>query len=99
MMLSIFVILFIALIAYIHYVQGLLGGLISAVLAILSAMLALSYYEGMAHSLSGGKYNDASQGFCLVALFTLIYLVGRVLIDKMIPGNLRLPNTIDRVGG
>ena len=55
MILSIVLILFVGLIAYLHYVQGLLNGLISVVLAVVAAMLALSFYEPVADSMSGGQ--------------------------------------------
>src|SRR4051812_33781152 len=98
MTLSIIVILIIGLTAYLHYVQGLLSGLISAVLALLATGIAMGYYEPMAEWLSGGKRNDQSQGYCLIGLFTLTYLVGRILFDKFIPGNVRMPFIADKVG-
>ena len=37
---------------------------------------------------------------CCASLFaTLVYIILRVLIDKMVPGNLRIPVMVDRVGG
>src|SRR5687768_6561586 len=99
MIFSIIIILAIGLVAYLHYVQGLLTGLISAVLAIFAAMMALAYYEPMAEAMSGGKFNDASQGVCLLAIFALVYLIGRVVFDKFVPGNVRLPHLFDAIGG
>src|SRR5690242_19808645 len=34
-----------------------------------------------------------------IGLFTLIYVILRTVLDKVIPGNIRLPNLVDRVGG
>src|SRR3954471_4850561 len=99
MILSVLIILFVGLIAYFHYVQGFLSGLISAVLAVTCAALAMSFYEPVANSLSGGKFSDQSQGVCLVAIFALSYLVLRVIFDKLVPGNVRIPHIMDGVGG
>ena len=99
MILSIVVILFVGLIAYIHYVQGLLSGVISAVLAVVAAMMAISYYEPLSDMMNGGKFSDQSHGICLIGIFALTYLIGRVIFDAVIPGNVRMPHIVDSVGG
>src|SRR4051794_5355662 len=99
MILNIVVILLVALVAYLHFVQGLLTGLISVVLGVLAAVLAMNYFESMAEWLSGGKHNDEAQGLCLISLFALIYLVGRIVFDRFTPGNVRLPFLLDKIGG
>src|SRR5437764_3803179 len=99
MILSIVTLILVGLIAYFHYLQGLLSGLISAVLALVAAAVAITFYEPLAEMLSGGKFNDTAQGICLIALFAVVYLVGRLLFDKLVPGNIRLPHIVDGVGG
>ncbi|HEY7115659.1 MAG TPA: CvpA family protein [Tepidisphaeraceae bacterium] len=99
MILSVVVILIVGLIAYIHYVGGLISGLISGILAVLAAMMALSFYEPMANYLSGGKFSDQAQAICLIAIFALVYLIGRVFFDSLVPGNIRLPHLVDSIGG
>jgi hypothetical protein len=99
MILSIVLILFVGLIAYLHYLYGLLSGLISVVLALVATAVAMSQYEPMAAAMSGGKYNDQAQGICLIALFALTYLIGRVIFDAVVPGNIRLPHLVDGIGG
>ena len=99
MIISIVLILFVGLIAYLHYLYGLLSGLISVVLALIAVAVAMSKYEPMATAMSGGKYNDQAQGICLIALFALTYLVGRIIFDKLVPGNIRLPHLVDGIGG
>lgn len=99
MLLSTLVILIVGLVAYIHWLQGLLSGFISAILAIVSAGIALSFYETMATTLSGGKFNDQAHGICLIAAFALSYLVLRVIFDMLVPGNIRVPVMADKVGG
>src|SRR2546423_1615639 len=99
MILSVVLILLVGLVAYLHYIQGLLSGLISVVLALIATAIAIAEYEPMAAWVSGGKYNDQAQGVCLIALFALIYLIGRLIFDKLVPGNVRLPHLVDGIGG
>src|SRR5687768_18012806 len=98
-MLGIIFLIFVGLIAYIHWIQGLLSGFISAVIAIISAAVALSFYEPLAAAMSGGKFQDQAYAVTLIALFAITYIVLRVLFDKFVPGNIRLPATVDKVGG
>jgi hypothetical protein len=99
MILSIVLLLLVGLVAYLHYIQGLLSGLISVVLALIATAVAMAEYEPMAAAVSGGKYNDQSQGVCLIAIFAVVYLVGRLIFDKLVPGNVRLPHLVDAIGG
>lgn len=99
MILSVVVILIVGLIAYMHYVQGLLSGLISCVLALIASAMAMSYYEPLATMLSGGKFNDTAQGICLLSIFALVYLICRIVFDKFVPGNVRVPYLADKIGG
>jgi uncharacterized membrane protein required for colicin V production len=99
MILSIVLLLFVGLIAYLHFLQGLLSGFISVVLALIATAVAMAEYEPMAAYLSGGKYDDQAQGFCLIALFAVTYLIGRLIFDKAVPGNIRVPHLVDGIGG
>src|SRR3954447_16818706 len=99
MIISVVVILFVGLITYIHYVQGLINGIISAVLAVIAAMMALSYFETASSSMNGGKYSDESHGIMLIVIFAAVYIIGRVIFDKVIPGNVRLPHIADGIRG
>jgi hypothetical protein len=98
MIFSLIVILLLAAIAYFHYTQGLFSAAISAICAVLAAVLAFSYHETVIFSLLRGKVADYAHGMILIALFALIYTVLRVIFDTLIPGNLRIPTLIDRVG-
>src|SRR5687768_6317531 len=99
MILAIILVIFAGLIAYVHWIQGALSGFISAVLAVISASVALAYYEPMANAMSGGKFGDQAHAVCLIAIFALTYIILRVLFDKFVPGNVRLPSTADKVAG
>ncbi len=86
-------------IAYFHYAQGFFSAFVSAVIAILAAVMAVSYHESVVTGLLGGKMGDYANAMVLVALFAGVYLLLRVLLDKVIPGQIRLPVIVDRIGG
>ena len=86
-------------IAYFHYAQGFFSATMSAVIAILAAIMAVSYHEPVVSGLLGGKMGDYANSMVLVAIFAIVYVGLRVLMDKAVPGNIRLPVVVDRVGG
>src|SRR4051794_28313252 len=97
MIFSLFVIVFIGIIAYWHYLQGFFSAAISAILAIIAALIALGYQEELV-GLAGGKFNEQASAIALVCLFAITYLILRVLFDSAIPGNVRFPVILDRIG-
>ena len=99
MILTGILLIFVFAIAFFHYTQGFFSATISAALTILSAVLAFSYHETVVETLLGGRFADAAHGMALAILFAVIYLVLRVGFDKMIPGNMRFPVIVDKVGG
>lgn len=84
-------------IVYFHFLQGAFSALISAVVAFLAACIALGLHENIVVSLLGGKMIDYAVSMSMIGLFALTYLVLRLMIDKLIPGNVRLPVTADRI--
>jgi uncharacterized membrane protein required for colicin V production len=99
MIFSIIVILIVAIIAFFHYLQGFFSSTISAICAIIAAACAVSYHEVIVESFLGGKFGNVAHGMALAVMFAVIYLILRVLFDKMVPGNLRVPAIVDKVGG
>ena len=98
MIFSIVIILFIALIAYFHYVQGLFSATISAVCAVIAAIIAVSYHETVITALFKGAMANQAQAMVLVALFAFVYFILRMIVDKTIPGNVRYPLMVDKIG-
>ena len=86
-------------IAYFHYAQGFFSAFFSAVIAILAAVMAVSYHEPVVLNLLGGKMGDYANSMVLVCIFAGVYVLLRVLVDKTVPGNIRLPVIVDRIGG
>lgn len=99
MIFAIIILLIIGVVAFFHYVQGFFSATLSAVITIISAVLAVSYHEQVVEAVLGGKAANVAHGMTLAVMFGVIYLVLRVLFDKMVPGNVRFPAILDKVGG
>lgn len=99
MMFFIAVLATVGVIGFFHYIQGFFSATISAVLAAVSALLALSLYEPAVKLLLGGKFASTAHGMMLLVLFALFYLILRTVFDKLVPGNVRVPALVDKVGG
>jgi hypothetical protein len=99
MILSILIVAIVGGIAYYHYAQGFFSATFSAVCAAIAAVLAISYHEPVITGLLQGAMADYAVSMVLIGLFAIIYIVLRTICDTLVPGNIRLPNTIDRVGG
>ena len=97
MVLSIVVIILVGVIAFFHFTEGFLSALISAIAAVLAAVLAVSYCEPLAHLLFHGTGADSIHSVSLVLLYVVAYTVIRMLFDKLIPGNVRTPATLDKL--
>src|SRR3954452_20274396 len=99
MILTTVIIVLVLAITFVNYTQGFFSATISAMLAIISAVLAFSLHERIVESYLGGRFTDTAHGITLAALFALIYFVLRVAFDSMVPGNVRFPVIVDKVGG
>jgi hypothetical protein len=98
MVFAIIIIALVGVIAFFHYTQGFWSATLSAVCAVFAAALAVGYHENVVNSLLKGKMADQANAFALIAVFGLTYLILRIIFDKAIPGNLRLPVIVDKIG-
>jgi hypothetical protein len=98
MILLIVVLLCVLLVGYFHYTQGFFSAAISAILSILCAVFALSFDETLLEHLLGGKAGNYAHGMMLLLLFAGSYSILRILFDKFVPGQMRLPLLVDRIG-
>jgi len=98
MVFAIVIFLMVGIIAFFHYVQGFFSATISAMCAILAAVLAVSYDETVVNLLLRGKMADYAHGMVLCMLFIVGYFVLRTIFDAAIPGNVRTPNVVDKIG-
>src|SRR5687768_12573703 len=99
MIFGIVILLLVLLVAYFHYMQGLLNGVISAVCAVIAAALALGFHENVIAMVAQGKLADQTHALVLVGMFAAIYLILRVIFDKLVPGQIRFPAIVDKIGG
>lgn len=99
MILTGILIVFVLAIAFFHYTQGFFSATLSAILAVTSAVLAFSYHETVVESFLGGRFASTAHAMTLAVLFAVLYFGLRFAFDKMIPGNLRFPVIVDKVGG
>src|SRR5665213_3033844 len=91
-------ILFLAIVFF-HYLQGFFSSTLSAIIAVISAVVAFSWHETVVEKLLQDKLSNISNSVVIVALFAIIYTILRVIFDKVIPGAIRFPAMLDRVGG
>jgi len=85
-------------VAYFHYVQGLLTSTLSAILVTFAAIIAIGMHETLAKVLIGMKFSDQAASISLVVLFAGCYIIPRVLLDMLVPGNVRFPVLVEKVG-
>ena len=86
-------------IAYFHYTQGFFSATLSAILTIICAVFALSFDETLLERLLAGKMANYAHGMMLLLLFAGSYSILRQIFDKCVPGQMRLPVLVDRIGG
>ncbi len=67
-------------------------------LAVLAALVALGWQESVVDALLGGKLADSANALVTAALFAAVYLVLRILLDQLVPGNVRFPIMVDKIG-
>src|SRR5688500_1981235 len=99
MLFSIVLILAVLVVAFFHYLQGLFSATISAILTVLAAAIAVAWHEWIVENFLAGKYYGSIHAMMLIIVFAVIYLVLRLLFDKAVPGNVRVPAIVDKVGG
>src|SRR5687768_10181451 len=99
MLFAIFIIIMLGAVVFFHYVQGFFSATLSAIFAVLAAVIAVSYHEWVVEQFIGDMLGDWGPAMMLLILFALPYLILRLIFDKAIPGQVRLPSTLDKIGG
>jgi len=89
----------VAAIAYFHYTQGLFSSAMSAILSIVAAMVAIGYHETVAsYVIQYLKMPEDADAISLIAVYAAAYGIGRLLFDRLSPGNIRFPLMMDKIG-
>ncbi len=86
-------------IAYFQVVQGLFSALIMTILSVLCAALALNTYEALAGAFLHARQGPYADAIALTALFVLPLLGLRILLDRIVGGNVAFGAWADRIGG
>src|SRR4051812_14231050 len=89
----------IAAITFFHWLQGVFSATISVILAIISATIAIAFHEKVVLMALRGRFADQAPAIAIVVLFAVTYIVLRVIFDKAVPGNVRVPALVDKIGG
>lgn len=98
MVLSIIVILIVGLIAYYHLTQGFFSAGLSAIICVFAALVALGFHESMVDAMLAGRFADQGHAIALMVIFAATYSILRFVFDSFVPGNLRFPVGIDKIG-
>jgi hypothetical protein len=98
MLFNLLVLLLLAAIIFYHYTQGLITSIVSMVLAIFAGVISVTYHEWVVQQLLGGRSADYASAIALIVLFAAIYGVGRLIFDKLVPGNVLAPVLMERAG-
>lgn len=98
MILIIAITLFILAVAFYQSVQGSFSAVAMAILTVLCAALAFNYYEPLA-GLMVDKQGGYAHGLMLLIVFFVPLLVGRILLDRFLKGNVHLGIWPDRAVG
>ena len=85
-----------AAVAYFHYAEGLFSSTISAILCIIAAVVAMGYYQWLVPYLF--KIPDQADAVAIVVLFAGTYVITRLIFDRAVPGNVRFPLLMDKIG-
>src|SRR5436190_1793245 len=92
------ILVLVGVIAFFHYTQGFFSAALSAIIAILAASLALGYHETVVSSLLQGRFADQAGAMALVIIFAVVYFLLRWMFDSFVPGNIRMPAIVDKIG-
>ncbi|MGD0462893.1 MAG: CvpA family protein [Tepidisphaeraceae bacterium] len=98
MVLSLILFALCLIVAFFQYLQGFLSAAISAILTAVAAVVALGWYEQVAPLLFNIKFYDQAASISLVVLFAVTYFVPRLICDSLVPGNIRMPFIVEKVG-
>jgi hypothetical protein len=98
MFFSILIIVMVLLVAFFHYIQNFFSATLSAIFAIIAAAVAIGLHENVVAWFKPGKIADSGTAVILCCMFAVTYVVLRLIFDRLVPGNIRLQSTIDKVG-
>ena len=99
MIFSLLMILLVFVVVYFHYLQGFFSATLSAIFVVVAAAVAIGWHESVIMALLKGRYADQATAMTTCVMFATVYIVLRLITDRMVPGNLRLPVLAEKLGG
>ncbi|WP_428387220.1 hypothetical protein [Mucisphaera sp.] len=99
MYLSIGIILYLLLMAVVWSAQGLFSAVLQLLVVLLAGTLAFAFWEPIAVGLLMPFVPHLAWGLALLVPFALLVVGIRVLLDTLVPGNLRLPSLVNSILG
>lgn len=99
MLFSLVVALMVILVTVFWVYQGLFSALLMFFLSVVSCMLAFEFHEQVQALWEGTIDPSVGLPLALMLIFLICLALLRVLTDKLIPDNVRLPVYADRAGG
>ena len=80
--------------------QGLFSAILHLLCVVAAGAIALAFWEPLTFMLlKGTPFDNYAWGFTLIVLFVISLFVLRVTLDRIIPGNVRLPHWADLLFG
>src|SRR5262245_48483034 len=99
MLFSLAVALMVILVAAFWIYQGFFSATLMFFECVIAAMLAFCFYEKV-HGLWGEALGEGlGHPLALMLIFLISIVVLRLLTDKYVKGNVRIPVVLDRIGG
>lgn len=99
MLFSIVIALMVILVTAFWVYQGFFSSLLMFFCTVVACMLSFGFYESL-HGVWGESLNPiVGYPLAFMLIFLISLLIFRVVTDKFIPGNVRLPVYVDRAGG
>jgi hypothetical protein len=83
-------------VAFFQYTQGFFSATIAAVLAILASVAAVAYHEMVASYMM--RFPEYADAVALIGIYIVAYIVPKILFDQFVPGNVRFPLLVDKIG-
>ena len=101
MVLNIAALLFVLGITFVHSLFGLYSGLINVFCCLASLAVAFGYFEALNDLLTGRFHLHPAytEPLSLVLLYVITHVLLRVVADRWLRGNVRVPAYLDWVGG
>ena len=97
MIFNLIIFIIFAAVAYFHYTQGLFSAALSAMICVLSAVLAIGYNDVLASYILS-KAPEQATAISITAIFIVSYVAMRLIFDNLVPGNVRYPLLVDKIG-